>query len=393
MNICLLSDTYPPDPGGLAISARRLATGLAAAGHTVQVCLIGQELGPGQVRRTVETGVQVHRLGPHRRLDDTRSDWFGVVTSLHREAGFDIVHGYYLVGAGFVATYAGRYLNLPVVVSARGNDLDRTVFDPGPAGPILWTLANASAVTAVSTDLARKARALSGRPVQVIPNGVDTSVFAPGPRDPGLAAGSGLDGELLIGFVGEARLKKGLTILLPAFARLAAESKAALRLVLAGGVRPDAADILAVFQAQQPNLSISVLPYTAHGQLSAVYNLLDVLVLPSLRDGLPNALLEGMACGRAVVAAEVGGIPDVLRHGQNGLLFPPGNVEALAEALATLLPRPEYRAALGRAARQTVRQHFTPERELAANLELYTRLTGSTATGKPPTNAAALSAR
>ncbi len=378
MKICLLSDTYPPDPGGLAISTRRLAFGLVTAGHTVHLYAPGQALLPGQVSHTLEDGVNVHRLGPHRRPDDTRSDWFQLVTAQHTETLFEVLHGYYLVGAGFVTVYAGRYLGLPTLVSARGNDLDRTIFDPAQTGPILWVLANADAVTAVSTDLARKAQALApGREVQIIPNGVDAGLFAPAPRDTALAARLGLGDEPLVGFVGEARLKKGLTILLPALARVAAELNHTPRLALIGGVRQDAADILRVFQAQSPQFPISVIPYTAQAELPALYNLLDILVLPSLRDGLPNALLEGMACGRAVVASDVGGIPDVVRQGENGWLVPPGNSEALAAAISHLLTKPAERITLGQAARETVSRRFTPARELAANLKLYARLTGT----------------
>lgn len=378
MNICLLADTFPPDPGGLAISAHRLACGLVADGHTVHVCVPGQALLPGQTSHALENGLYVHRFGPYRRVDDTRSDWFELIAGLHTQIRFDLLHGYYLVGAGFVTAYAGRYLNLPAIVSARGNDLDRTVFDPAQAGSILWALANATAVTAVSADLARKARALApSREVQVISNGVDTSLFTPAPRDEGLAARLNLGGEPLVGFVGEARLKKGLAILLSAFARVAAKFNPTPRLVFIGGARPEATDMLRVFRGQSPGVPISLIPYTAHADLPGLYNLLDVLVLPSLRDGLPNALLEGMACGRAIVASAAGGIPDAAQHGTNSLLVPPGDGDALAEAILTLLRQPEKRAALGQAARETVSRDFTPARELAANLELYARLTGT----------------
>ncbi|MBE7555913.1 MAG: glycosyltransferase family 4 protein [Anaerolineales bacterium] len=378
MNICLLTDTFPPTPGGLAISAQRLASNLTANSHTVHVCAPDQALLPGQIIDAVENGMQVHRFGPHRRADDTRSEWFQLIANLHTRTRFDLLHGYYLVGAGFVTVYAGRYLDLPSIVSARGNDLERTVFDPAQAGSILWALAHATAVTAVSTDLARKARALApGREVQVVPNGVDVTLFTPAPRDDSLATRLGLDDGPLVGFVGEARLKKGLAILLPAFARVAAEFTPTPRLVLVGGARSEATDILRVFQAQSPSVPVSTIPHTAHADLPSLYNLLDVLALPSLQDGLPNALLEGMACGRAIVASEVGGIPDAAQHDKNSLLVPPGEVGALAEAILTLLRQPEKRAALGQAAQETVSRQFTPARELAANLELYARLTST----------------
>jgi glycosyltransferase involved in cell wall biosynthesis len=394
MNLCLLSNKYPPEPGGVAISAQRLARGLAASGHTVHVCAPVQNVAPGQVIQTTEDGLTLHRLGAHRRVDDTRMAWFELVARLHHQIGFDLLHGYYLVGAGFVAVYAARYLGAPVVVSVRGNDLDRTVFNPKEAGAILWSLAQANAVTAVSPDLARKARALApGCQARVIPNGVDASRFAPAPADPALRASLDPDDQSpLLGFVGEARIKKGLTILLPAFARVAAEAlkmnRPAPTLLLVGGVRKDDIDILRVFQAQNPGLNVQTIPYLDQNRLTSFYNLLDVLALPSLRDGLPNALLEGMACECAVVTTNVGGMPEVVRHGENGLLVPPGDVDALAEAVAELLQTPERRAALGRAARQTIIRNFDPARELTNNLEIYHQLlTGSATTGTLEVNA------
>ena len=118
-----------------------------------------------------------------------------------------------------------------------------------------------------------------------------------------------------------------------------------------------------------------MVPHTPHEHLPACYNLLDVLALPSLHDGLPNALLEGMACARPVVASAVGGILDVVADGQDGLLVPPGDVAALTDALLHLLRAPDERVRLGAAARQTVASRFGLEREVAQNLELYGRLT------------------
>jgi glycosyltransferase involved in cell wall biosynthesis len=386
MNICLLAEKYPPDPGGLAISTRRLARGLAAEGHNVHVCAPQPALAPGQVTRTAEAGlITLHRLGTHRRVEDTWADWFDLINRLHRQAAFDLLHGYYLTGAGFVTVYAGHYLDLPTVVSARGNDLDRAVFNPGQTGAVTWTLAHASAVTAVSHDLATKARALAPTcQPQVVPNGVDAALFAPAPSNPTLRRQWGLaETGPLLGFVGEARLKKGLTILLPAFAQVVAQARTTNQpepiLWLIGGIRPDDGDILRVFQTRQPDLRVHVSPYTDHADLPPLYRLLDLLVLPSLRDGLPNALLEGMACERAVVAARVGGISDVIHHGENGLLVPPGEVFTLAETITSLLQTPERRAKLGRAARQTVLAHFDPARELQDNLTLYRRLLTSSA--------------
>jgi glycosyltransferase involved in cell wall biosynthesis len=375
MNICLIPEKYPPDPGGLAVSARRLAHGLAERSHTVHVCLTTGAVPARRIEQTVEDGVTVHRVGATKRSDAALAEWFDAVVALHRTCNFDILHGYYLVRAAYVTVYAARYLGLPSVISARGNDLDRTAFDPSRAGVILWALAHADAITAVSGDLARRATALShDRPVHVIHNGVDTTLFAPRPTDLELAARIGLASDLpTIGFVGEARLKKGLGTLLLAFERLAAAHP--VQLLLVGGVRDDDADVVRVFQRQHPDLPLLVVPPIDHDSLPGCYTLLDVLALPSLHDGLPNALLEGMACARPVVASAVGGIPDALTHGRDGLLVPPGDVDALSAALFDLFRAPDERARLSAAARQTVCAHFSLEHEVAQNLAIYGRLT------------------
>lgn len=373
MRICLISDKYPPDRGGLAISAQRLARGLLRAGHQVHVCITSSANPPGSLRTNADDDIMITQVGAHESSEDTLADWLSAVHHLHEREPFDLLHGYYAVQAGFIAAYAGRLLGVPSVVSVRGNDLDRMIFKPEKASHILWALANASAVTAVTSDLAQAARALApGQTVQVIFNSVDADLFAPAQPDPALLAEWSPDGLPLIGFVGEARLKKGLGVLLPACAQAAAQQPA--RLLLIGGVRKDAKDLLRVFRHQFPAFPVTEIPYADLSALPALYNTLDLLVLPSLRDGMPNALLEGMACGRAVVASRVGGMTDVVTHGENGWLVPPGDGSALADALVHSLSQPAVRAAWGAHARAHMLAQFQPEREIAANLALYARL-------------------
>jgi phosphatidylinositol alpha-1,6-mannosyltransferase len=379
MHILILTDKYPPAVGGLAISTRRLALGLSRAGHTVRVSLLDASLAPGHVRAANEGEVTVERLGPHRRVDDTQSDWFEHIVAVHGTPRFDLIHAMYIAGPSFVAVSAARYLGLPSIISARGNDLERAAFDPGKFAQVVYALQHATAITTVTTDLARKARMFAPecRPV-FIPNGVDTSLFAPGPRDETLAASLGLRDAPVIAFTGEARQKKGLTILLLAFEQVCASSAVRPTLLFVGGVRQADQPILDVFGRQQPALSVRVVPHVPHAELPAYYRLADVLAVPSLRDGMPNSLLEGMACERAIVASSVGGMLDVVREGENALLVPAGDVHALAAALMNLLSDPARRAQLGRAARAAVIAGFTPELELEHNLEIYRRVTRPT---------------
>ncbi len=336
--------------------------------------VIDAEVPPGAVRReALGERLEVVRVGLQRRAEDARAAAFETLVAAHRERPFDVLHGLYLVRSGFLAAYAGAFLGRPSVVSARGNDLDRSVFSGEAAAHVLRALDLASCVTAVSRELARKARALAPRARVVVAwNGVDAQAFRPAPPDEALRRRLGLAGRQVVGFAGEARVKKGLVTLLAALALLARERPVSL--LLAGGVRADDAGVLAVFRRQQPDLHVVELPYREGGELPPVYALMDVFAHPSLRDGLPNALLEALACGRPVVAARAGGIPDVLRDGREGLLVEPGDAPGLASALGRLLDDPQRAARLGAAGRARVAAAFSPAAEIRRYRRLYSGL-------------------
>jgi glycosyltransferase involved in cell wall biosynthesis len=101
---------------------------------------------------------------------------------------------------------------------------------------------------------------------------------------------------------------------------------------------------------------------------------LDVFVLPSLWEGMPNAILEAMAAGLPVVATAVGGTPEVVADGKTGLLVPSHNPAAMAEAMERLLRSPDLRHRMGQAGREQVLQHFTVERMVAQTQKLYQQL-------------------
>jgi glycosyltransferase involved in cell wall biosynthesis len=109
-------------------------------------------------------------------------------------------------------------------------------------------------------------------------------------------------------------------------------------------------------------------------ELAECYAEADVLCLPSHREGMPLALLEGMSFGLPVIATPVGGIPDFVAHEDNGLLVPPGDVDALAESIATLAADSELRARLGEAARRRVAEQAGPDTIARRWRETYAEL-------------------
>ena len=404
MKIALLSEKYTPDIGGLAISTGRLSQLLASAGHEVRVFApthstalrAGLNL-PTSERRTLNSnGVSVTRFGAHKRVDDTLVDWFELILEEHKREPFDLLHAYFLPQAGFVAAYAGKYLNIPSVVSIRGNDIERAAFDPTKFSHVMYALQNASAVTTNASELAKKAKAFIDREVILIPNGIDVDCFKPIERNSVLAEALGLTLESdsllansaehtlsatrtprlqssVIGFAGELREKKGLKILLSAYAQVNKRQAAALLIV--GEVRAgEDKQFFEEFRSSNPDSQIIVTGIISHKDMPAYYSLMDVFVHPSLRDGMPNALLEAMACEKAVIATPVGGIIHVLEDGKNGLLVDVNDANMLTEKILELLDNPKKRAILGKNARQSIVQRFTAEQELEANLNIYRKL-------------------
>jgi glycosyltransferase involved in cell wall biosynthesis len=276
MKVALLTEKYTPDIGGLAISTERLARLLTAAGHAVRVICPSPNLLPAEQRTLLANGISVTRFGARKRVDDTLVDWFEVIANEHKREPFDVLHGYFLPQAGFVAAYAAKYLDVPSVVSIRGNDVERAAFDPGRFSHVMYALQNASAVTTNAGELARKARAFVEREIHVIPNGIDSGHFKPMEKILKLIQTSrvipveagGLPsyfGQMLpaplhnrvIGFVGELREKKGLKTILSAYAQVNHKQPATLLIV--GVIRPgEDRQAFDEFITLNPNLAVHV---------------------------------------------------------------------------------------------------------------------------------------
>ena len=394
MKIALLTEKYTPDIGGLAISSERLACLLTSAGYEVRVFSPTFSLPPSEQRTLPSSGVVVTRFGTRfdtrKRADDTLVDWLDLITEEHAREPFDILHAYFLTQAGFIATLAGRYLNIPSVVSIRGNDVDRAAFDPARFSHTLFALQNANVVTANAKESIRKAKAFFDREIILIPNSVDTNHFKPMGKNLALLESLGLErkrkeersvsgkwivesDEAVIGFVGELREKKGLKTLLSAYAQINAKRLSTLLIV--GEVRHgEDSQTVEEMRASNPESKIIVTGYVSPSDLPAYYSLIDVFVHPSIHDGMPNAILEAMACEKAIIATPVGGIKDIVENGKNGMLVSVNDANALAEKILELLDDREKCESLGKSAREFVMSKFKPEAELMANLEVYRKL-------------------
>ena len=249
----------------------------------------------------------------------------------------DLILNYWLYPDGYAAVRMARELGVPVIVGAIGSDLRRRN-DPITVRRVRETMIGADAVITVSEELRQQA-ILQGVPadrVTAILNGCDTSVFYPGDREIARKQVGCDQSDELIVYAGNLLAAKGLGELLEAFVGLA-QSRPQARLAMVG--QGPYRDTLARRIAMAGMEKRVILP----GRCDAVgiaqwMRAADVFCLPSYSEGCPNVVVEALACGRPIVATNVGGIPELVKTA-SGLLIPPREAAALRGALNTALTK------------------------------------------------------
>ena len=295
----------------------------------------------------------------------------------------DILHAHSPVLNAIPAIRAGRRLGIPVVYEVRAFWEDAAV-DHGTTseGSVRYRLTRALETYALRRvdhvfticeglrgDIA--ARGIPAQKVTVIPNAVDIDSFATGGQpDIALKAKLGLADATVIGFIGSFYAYEGLDLLLDALPQILA-TMPGVRVLLVGGGPQDAA---LKAQAQRLGLTDKVV-FTGrvpHTEVHRYYDLVDVLAYPRHTMRLtelvtPLKPLEAMAQGRLLVASDVGGHKELIRHGQTGILFKAGSADALACTLTGLLRKRELWPALRKAGRRFVED----ERNWASSVSRY----------------------
>jgi colanic acid/amylovoran biosynthesis glycosyltransferase len=288
---------------------------------------------------------------------------------LMRALGVDHVHCHFANHPAMAGWIIHRLVGLPFSFTAHGSDLhvDRRM--------LCEKVSRARFVVAISDDNRRVIEhecptAVAGR-VQVIHCGVDTSVFRPASvaNAGGLAGVGEGDGALEILAIGTLHEVKGQAVLVDACRELTARGVAIRARFVGDG--PDRTVLAERIAAAGLDGRVQLLGTRTRGEIADLLAVTDVLVAPSVptrsgkREGIPVVLMEAMASGVPVVASRLSGIPEIVRDGENGRLFPPGDASALADALVELATDPALRDRLGRAARATAVRDFDVEANAA----------------------------
>lgn len=350
MRICVLGPVN-------SIHTRRWVESLAERGEEVTYLNVSAE--PRQFR-----GVRVIDIGGGRlrRLQARRE--------AIRQLRPDIVHQHSLPATPANLTF----WRIPrLVVSSWGADAVRNDPYDERRKPLLagvwqrFLLRQAAAITATSHFLAAETASLAprGADITVIPFGVDCETFSPELRDPSPGRDS-----VTIGFIKHLESRYGPEQLIRAFAILAKKHRGAQLVMIGEGSMRQALEEL----TQELGVAdrVTLAGRIPHQEVPSALAGLDIYVMPSMfKESFGVSALEASAMELPVVASSTGGVPEVVVHGETGLLVPPGDVDAMAAAIGQLIEDRDMRERMGRQGRKWVLSRYKWEDSVSAMEKLY----------------------
>jgi glycosyltransferase involved in cell wall biosynthesis len=293
------------------------------------------------------------------------------VTALHRESRIDLIHAHATLPCGHAASLLSRDLKIPYIVTVHGLDAFSAMQVGGWAGE--WcryvsqrVFQDARRVIGVSRRVCEEVGkgTVGTLPTSVVYNGVDPVVFTPGPET---SMPTLLTVGNLIPSKGHELVVRSLAALKPEFPGLTWE-------VIGDG--PELDRIRCLAQALGVLGNIRFLGRRSHQAVADACRRCTVFVLPSRSEGLGCVYLEAMSCAKPAVGCLEQGIAEVIRHGENGWLVPPGGLAELIEGLRVLLSNADIRAQVGSAARQTMLDGFTLQQQAQHLMAIYRECAG-----------------
>ncbi len=371
-SIAMVCMAFPPVYSGAAHALIRIAGGLTGLGWKVKV-ISGRP--PGARKRERVSGLEVVRLpaGALNSLglfNSRARARFGVSTAcyllMHRHE-LDVA---LFFGAGrraVPALLACRLAGIAAVVRMSGIHHDApSALEGRTLGSLVVKLVGlANGFLAISPRLEEEVRrcpAWRGKPLALIPNAIDTKAYAPTEHGERLALRDAMkwrEHENVFAFVGVLAMFKGVDTLLDAWDGVRRSLGRDARLVLVGPRFADEQGITLWRRAERtPGVELTGL--ISRDKVLRVLKAADYFILPTRSEGLPNAVIEAMACGLPCILSRLEGITDYLiEDGERGRLFPIGDARALAGAMREVMGHPKVAESWGRAARRWAEENVS----------------------------------
>lgn len=357
--------------GGAERQVSLLAPGLAARGMEVSVICLSRELDPfGEKLR--RAGMTVHAIERRGRREPGRAL---ALARILRGGKIELAHSF-LESAGIYAWLAGHMARRTVLLpSVRSLPSAESRLWHALTGRSLRSarliIANSHSAAGVCSERYRVPR----ERFRVAPNGVELPPSAaPEERETAKRSFRLAENNMVLGTVSKDAPDKNVPAFLRLAGRLGRECGPLCSIAAGRGLDESYA---ARFQPLQRHSVCQSLFLGPLADVDRLYRCLDLFVLTSLRESLPNVLLEAMAHGLPCVAYSVGGAPEIIEHGVTGLLVEPGDEEGLFQAARSVLTDPERGRAMGQAGRRRVAERFSVEAMVESTCRVYEELLGN----------------
>ncbi len=364
MNILLITTRL--NLGGIGIYASSLARGLKKKGHKVIVASSGGELenvlsnsGIEHIYLPIDTSSEV---GPHIMMAVMK------LLKVIRKENIQIVHGQTRVSQ-VISHYLEKFSKVVFVTTCHGFFKRRLIRRLLPC----WGTRVVAISDAVREHLVNTMKVPKNK-IELIYNGIDASFLEKGYSEVDLNRVKkefNLSSNLVIGITARISSVKGHVYLLRAIPKIR-EVFPGIQLLIVGSGKTRYEKQLHNM-CRKLNIERNVVFQPGIQNVYKALSVMNVFVLPSIQEGLGLSLLEALAAGLPVVASNVGGIYSVIRHEENGILVPPKDVKALADAIITVLKDKDYAKRLGQRGKQTVREKFTLDKMIDRVEGFYTR--------------------
>jgi glycosyltransferase involved in cell wall biosynthesis len=389
LRVCVVSPLYHTSLGGVGRQALALTEKLEALG--VKVFVIARKM-EGTPECILSRRVPVYRawaFRPHIHILEEMSlsnlmislsfCLSTAIILLNKRKEYDLVHFHgaslplitnilplKLYGKKVVAKVAAAKLG------TEAGSLQGKYFFLGKI--LIWMLKRVDRFVAISEEIKEGLLndGFNQARITRIPNFIDQNLFHPSGKESGDQIRKKLDftDGKIVTFSGRLVERKGVSVLLEAWRKLIQDRKDVLLVILGSGPLEKKLKNQSRLLGIEENVRFCGFINNIGNYLAAT----DIFVFPSFQEGFPNSVLEAMACGLPVITTRIGGVMDMIKNEENGLLVEPGNVNQLADALKKLISDTEHASALGENALKTVRENYDINVIAKEYIDLYTGL-------------------
>ena len=384
MNILFLSKDYPPHLiGGVGVYISEISKLLARMGHNVYVITKGEDVS----LEYTDNGVHIYRVKPKRLKiwDNLRTKIGGIlerleyslavsekIAELLKYFSIDIVETCEARAEGF--WYYLFRKNPPLIIKLHTPETVAFKLDHTPQTLDYYLIklleefwlnkaAQKIGLSEEVVKLTARHFSMKIKNIPLVPNPIDIELFKPS------YVGNDKD-KLIILYVGRLEFRKGVHTLIRAFCYVQEQLPEAKLTFIGADCGMKSYLLNKTCQLEHPE-NVTFMEHIPRNNLIEYYQKSTICVVPSIWENYPYVCLEAMACGKPVIASDIGGLKTIITNRVNGFLVPPGSSKSLSEAIVLLLEDKRLRQTLGSNARKSIEQNYAPEKIAQKTLNIY----------------------